>query len=78
MKCLSCNQEMVLQKKFDTKPRGKKKTKYRIQRFYCSLCDISQTQFGDGAVEELKVKNAVAAAKLDLEGYKCDKKHSTK
>ncbi len=29
MICQNCNQEMVLQKKFDTKPRGKMKTKYR-------------------------------------------------
>lgn len=73
MICQNCSQEMVLQKKFDTKPRGKMKTKYRIQRFYCSLCDISQTQFADGCVDKVKVQDAVEAAKLDLEGYKGEK-----
>lgn len=73
MICPSCNQEMSLQNKFDTKRRGKKKTKYRVQRFYCDLCDISQTQFGGGEFEKMKDKQAVEAAKLDLEGYKGEK-----
>jgi len=34
MICQNCNQEMVLQKKFDTKPRGKMKTHQVLDLHY--------------------------------------------
>ena len=71
--CDSCKQPMVLAKQFETKPRGKKKTKYRIRRFKCELCDIGQTVFADGEVDKIIVQNAVDAAKLDAEDFKGEK-----
>lgn len=40
--CPSCQQPMVLDKHFGTKPRGKKGTVYRLRRFVCKLCGISE------------------------------------
>ena len=71
--CDSCKQPMVLQKQFETKERGRKKTKYRIRRFKCELCDIEQTVFADGQMDKVKVQNAVDDAKLDAEDYKGEK-----
>lgn len=40
--CDGCNLPMLLVKK------GKSKTKYRIRRFYCEICDIATTIYSDG------------------------------
>lgn len=71
--CDSCKQPMVLAKQFETKPRGKKKTKYRIRRFKCELCDIGQTVFADGEVDKIIVQNAVDDARLDADDFKGSK-----
>ncbi len=71
--CDSCKQPMVLAKQFETKPRGRKKTKYRIRRFKCELCDIEQTVFADGEIDKIIERNAVEAAMLDAEDYKGEK-----
>jgi transcription elongation factor Elf1 len=53
--CPQCSCEMTIDKKFETKPRGVKKKKYRVRRFYCKICDIYETIFADGFKELQKV-----------------------
>lgn len=68
--CPECKQEMTLVKKFETKPRGRQKTKYRIRRFVCSVCDIQQTIWADGVVEDMQAKQTAEEALRDLNDYK--------
>lgn len=68
--CPECKQPMILVKKFETKPRGRKKSKYRIRRFGCSMCDIQQTIWADGFVENMQAKETAAEALRDLDDYK--------
>ena len=39
--CMSCNQPMRLLKKI-------KRNSYWIRRFYCDICDITETIYADG------------------------------
>lgn len=46
--CPSCNREMELDEDFGINKSKKRKggTAYRIRRFICSLCNITDTKFG--------------------------------
>ena len=44
--CQCCGQEMVMQKQ--TTASLKKGGKCRVRRFYCELCDITETLYADG------------------------------
>lgn len=44
--CQCCGQEMVIQKQ--STAQLKKGGKCRVRRFYCELCDITETVYADG------------------------------
>lgn len=67
--CLNCSQPMVLVKKFPAKPRGRLKKVFGLYRFHCEHCDIYHTMVGDGYVDDLKVREAVDAAKRAANDY---------
>jgi hypothetical protein len=54
--CNSCGEKMKLQKNFGVKPRGEKQKRYRIRRFHCELCGISETIFADGYLDDNRYK----------------------
>jgi len=56
--CPSCGQQMKLQKNFGCKPRGRKKKRYRVRRFFCSLCQIGRTLFSNGERDNLEAEEA--------------------
>jgi hypothetical protein len=57
--CESCGQDMTLDKKFETKPRGKNKISYRVRRFKCGLCETYQTIFADGQKEQYNIYKTI-------------------
>lgn len=63
IECDSCFQEMEVFKKFETKPRGERKLKYRITRYGCSLCETFMTVYADGYHDKRHIINAVNKAK---------------
>lgn len=65
--CDICGQPMNIAKAFLTKPRGqegKTKTKCRITRYHCDLCDIDKTIFADGYRDE-KLEPTIAVEQVD-------------
>jgi hypothetical protein len=50
--CDVCGAPMELEKKFQTKKRGRKKMVYRIRRFKCTACEFRKTIFADGEIDE--------------------------
>ena len=61
MNCPSCNQRMYLVKNLGTKKRGN--SFYSVKRFHCDLCNIAQTKFGSGSVDEKNIKKAIDDSK---------------
>lgn len=57
--CELCGQEMILDKKFETKPRGKTKKSYRIRRFLCELCGTHDTIFADGTNDQFEIYKTI-------------------
>ena len=57
--CDSCFQEMELDEKFETKPRGKNKISYRVRRFKCNLCETYQTIFADGQIDQYNIYKTI-------------------
>ena len=46
--CLSCKQEMQLDKDFGISNKKRRRgSRYRIRRFKCNLCNIVDTLFGE-------------------------------
>lgn len=45
LSCQSCGQEMTLSKKVT---HHGVRSKYRIRRFVCTICDITETIYADG------------------------------
>lgn len=65
--CQQCGQEMALQKQSTVAVKG---GKCRVRRFYCDLCDITETIYADGVrdiFEEPKLVLGDVRKKFDQE-----------